>query len=74
MTAVGYGTAQSRSLPWHPWLSPLKATVTYNIFSRSSSTVPCRKCIFQPVHPIFWKDQPIFVLDWGQAPEAVGGV
>lgn len=35
---------------------------------------PCRNGIFQPARPIFQKEQPIFVLGWGEAPEAVGGV
>lgn len=58
-----------------PWLGLLKATGTRDIFSQARNTVgPYRNSIFQPACPIFWKDQPIFVLGWGEAPEAVGGV
>lgn len=46
---------------------PAEATVTCHISWGRSMAGPCRNGIFQASPTIFWKDQPIFVLD-GERP------
>lgn len=66
LAAEGWSTARCWALPVS-LPGPAGATVTCRISWGRSMAGPCRNGIFQAAPTIFWKDQPIFVLD-GERP------